>query len=102
MENHTDVLYVLESAVPAAKSERPDKPAIILISMLIAFVFSCFLVLVNDRKNIAWYDSVRNAISTFIPPAFFCFPDSPYTIRNISGAQADDYPFCMGIDPPSI
>ena len=53
LENHTDVLYVLESAVPAAKSERPDKPAIILISMLIAFVFSCFLVLVNDRKNIA-------------------------------------------------
>jgi len=53
LANRPDVLYVMESAVPAAKAERPDKPAIILISLLVAFVFSCFLVLVNDRKNIA-------------------------------------------------
>jgi len=53
LANSPDVLYVMESAVPASKAERPDKPAIILISLLIAFIFSCFLVLVNDRKNIA-------------------------------------------------
>lgn len=53
LANSPDVLYVMESAVPADKAERPDKPAIILISLLLAFVFSCFLVLVNDRKSIS-------------------------------------------------
>jgi uncharacterized protein involved in exopolysaccharide biosynthesis len=53
LANSPNALYVMESATPASKAERPDKPAVILISLLIAFVFSCFLVLVNDRKNIA-------------------------------------------------
>ena len=45
------VLYVMESAVPAAKAERPDKEGIISAAFIAAFFFSCFLVLLNDRKN---------------------------------------------------
>lgn len=47
------VLYVMESAVPAAKAERPDKPAIILAACLIGFIFSCLLVLLNNRNSVA-------------------------------------------------
>jgi len=47
------VLYVMESAVPAAKAERPDKPAIILAACLIGFIFSCLLVLLNNRNSLA-------------------------------------------------
>jgi uncharacterized protein involved in exopolysaccharide biosynthesis len=47
------VLYVMETATPSAKAERPDKPAIILAAGLIGFLFSCLLVLVNNRKSIA-------------------------------------------------
>lgn len=45
------VLYVMETAAPAAKAERPDKTNIILIAMIAGFVFSCLLVLVNDRNQ---------------------------------------------------
>ena len=45
------VLYVMESAVPAAKAERPNKVAIILTAFLAAILFSCLVVLINDRKN---------------------------------------------------
>jgi hypothetical protein len=53
IETHPVALYVMESAVPAAKAERPYKPAIILASLLISFIFSCLLVLVNNRKYTA-------------------------------------------------
>lgn len=46
-------LYVMETAIPAASAERPDKMMIILSSCLVAFVFSSLLVLVNDRKSMA-------------------------------------------------
>ena len=42
--------YIMETAVPAAKAERPDKLGIILASMIVGFVFSCLLVLLSDRK----------------------------------------------------
>lgn len=45
------VLYVLETAVPAAKAERPDLVSILIATALISFVFVCLLVLVNDRKQ---------------------------------------------------
>lgn len=45
------VLYVLETAVPAAKAERPDKLAILVATGLVSCVFICLLVLVNDRKQ---------------------------------------------------
>lgn len=46
-------LYVMETAIPAASAERPDKMMIILSTCLVAFVFSSLLVLVNDRKSMA-------------------------------------------------
>ena len=47
------ILYVMEEARPAAKAERPDKPAIILAACLAGLIFSCLLVLVNNRNSIA-------------------------------------------------
>ncbi len=48
---HPPAFYIMETAVPAAKAERPDKLGIIFASMIVGFIFSCFLVLVSDRKN---------------------------------------------------
>jgi hypothetical protein len=47
------VLYVMEPGKPAAKAERPDKMFVILAACLAGFIFSCLLVLVNDRKSMA-------------------------------------------------
>lgn len=47
------VLYVLETAAPAAKAERPDKLAVLIATGLVSCVFICLLVLVNDRKQSA-------------------------------------------------
>lgn len=44
-------LYVLEPAVPAAKAERPDKPAIILAATIAGFLFSLLAALLNNRKQ---------------------------------------------------
>ncbi len=46
------MLYVIETGVPAAYAERPDKAMIIVSAGLLAFVFGCIVVLVNDRKTI--------------------------------------------------
>ncbi len=45
------VLYVMESASPAARAERPDKTDIILAAGLLGLIFASLLVLVADRKN---------------------------------------------------
>jgi len=50
-ETNPAALYVLETAVPAAKAERPDKPGIIFAALIAGFVFSCLLVLVTDRNQ---------------------------------------------------
>lgn len=44
-------LYVLEPAVPAAKAERPDKPAIILAATIAGFLFSLLAALISNRKQ---------------------------------------------------
>lgn len=44
-------LYVLEPAVPAAKAERPDKPAIILAATIVGFLFSLLAALLSNRKQ---------------------------------------------------
>lgn len=44
-------LYVLEPAVPAAKAERPDKPAIILAATIAGFLFSLLAALLSNRKQ---------------------------------------------------
>ncbi len=45
-------LYVLEPAVPAAKAERPDKPAIIIAAAIAGFLFSLLLSLLANRKQV--------------------------------------------------
>ena len=50
-QTHPAVLYVMETAVPAAKAEKPDKSGIILAAMIAGFIFSCVLILVNDRNQ---------------------------------------------------
>lgn len=47
----TPVLFVLDKAVPAAKAERPDKPAIIIAAAIAGFVFSILLLLIANRKR---------------------------------------------------
>lgn len=44
-------LYVLETAVPAAKAERPDKLNAVLISGLAGFLFSILFLLLKDRRS---------------------------------------------------
>jgi len=48
----TPVLFVLDKAVPAAKAERPDKPAIILAAAIAGFIFSLLLSLLVNRKQL--------------------------------------------------
>jgi uncharacterized protein involved in exopolysaccharide biosynthesis len=50
-ETAPDALYVLEPAVPSAKAERPDKPAIILAATIAGFIFSLLLLLLGNRKK---------------------------------------------------
>lgn len=50
-QTHPAVLYVMEAAVPAAKAEKPDKSIFILAAMIAGFIFSCVLILVNDRNQ---------------------------------------------------
>ncbi len=52
IQTNPPVLYVMESAVPAAKAERPDKVAIIFASFIISLVFSSLLVLINNRNPV--------------------------------------------------
>ncbi len=47
------VLYVMEAAVPSASADKPDKPAVILAAAIISFIFSCLLVLINNRNKTA-------------------------------------------------
>lgn len=49
-ETSPAALYLLEPAVPAAKAERPDKPAIILAAAIAGFIFSLLLLLLGNRK----------------------------------------------------
>lgn len=50
-ETAPKALYVLEEAVPAAKAERPDKPAIIIAAAIAGFIFSILLLLVGNHKR---------------------------------------------------
>lgn len=50
-ETAPPALYVLETAVPAAKAERPDKLNAILISGLAGFLFSILFLLLKARRS---------------------------------------------------
>ncbi len=51
--NPPAVLYVMEAGTAAARAEKPDKNGIIIAACMAGFLFSCLLILVNDRKNMA-------------------------------------------------
>ena len=53
IQSQPAVLYVMEKAVPAAKAERPDKPAVLLAAFILALLFGSLLVLINNRNNVA-------------------------------------------------
>jgi len=50
-ETAPPALYVLESAVPSAKAERPDKLNAVLIAGLAGFFFSILFLLLKDRRS---------------------------------------------------
>jgi hypothetical protein len=50
IENNTPAFYVLEPAVIAAKSEKPNKPELLLLTALCSFIFALICVLVNNRE----------------------------------------------------
>lgn len=50
IENNTPAFYVLEPAVIAAKSEKPNKPELLLLTALCSFIFAMLWVLVTNRE----------------------------------------------------
>ncbi|MBY0482255.1 MAG: hypothetical protein K2Q21_12920 [Chitinophagaceae bacterium] len=50
IENNQPALYVLETAVPAAKSERPNVPDTLIATFLISLVFGSIVLLVYNRE----------------------------------------------------
>jgi hypothetical protein len=51
IENNTPALYVLESAVPAAKSEKPNIPELLIITALVSLVFGILVLLIYHREE---------------------------------------------------
>jgi len=50
IENNAPAFYVVEPAVIAAKSEKPNKPELLLLTALCSFIFGLIGVLVNNRE----------------------------------------------------
>jgi len=51
IENNAPAMYVLETAVPAAKFEKPNIPEVLLLTALISFVFGTMALLVYHRED---------------------------------------------------
>jgi len=51
IENNTPSLYVLESAVPASKSEKPNIPELLIITALVSLVFGTLVLLIYHREE---------------------------------------------------
>jgi hypothetical protein len=51
IDNNAPAMYVLETAVPAAKSEKPNIPEVLLLTALISFVFGSMTLLVYHREE---------------------------------------------------
>lgn len=49
--NNAPAMYVLEIAVPAIKSEKPNIPEVLLLTLLISFVFGVMALLVYYREE---------------------------------------------------
>jgi capsular polysaccharide biosynthesis protein len=52
IDNNAPGLFVLEPAVPAAKSEKPNIPEVLLLTALSSFVFCSLLLLINNRESV--------------------------------------------------
>lgn len=51
IDNNAPAMFVLETAVPAAKSEKPNIPEVLLLTALISFVFGVIALLVYHRED---------------------------------------------------
>lgn len=50
IQNNAPALYVMEKAAPAAKSEKPNRPGVLIAAFLISLVFGSLAVLVYNRE----------------------------------------------------
>jgi len=51
IDNNAPALYVLEKAVPAAKSEKPNKWEVLLAALIASFIFGLMGLLVYHREE---------------------------------------------------
>ncbi len=51
IDNNAPSLFVLETAVPAVKSEKPNIPEVLILTALISLVFSAMALLVYNREE---------------------------------------------------
>jgi capsular polysaccharide biosynthesis protein len=51
IDNNAPALYVLEPAVPAAKSEKPNIPEVLILTAFASFVFGVLVMLIYNREE---------------------------------------------------
>jgi uncharacterized protein involved in exopolysaccharide biosynthesis len=51
IDNNAPALYVLENAVPAAKSEKPNKAEVLLAALIASLLFGLMGLLVYHREE---------------------------------------------------
>ena len=51
IDNNAPSLYILEPAVPAVKSEKPNIPEVLIFTALISLIFSALALLVYNRED---------------------------------------------------
>jgi capsular polysaccharide biosynthesis protein len=51
IDNNAPALYVLETAVPAAKSEKPNIPEVLILTALASLIFGVLVLLIYNRED---------------------------------------------------
>jgi hypothetical protein len=51
IDNNAPALYVLETAVPAAKSEKPNIPEVLILTALASLIFGILVLLIYNRED---------------------------------------------------
>ena len=51
IDNNAPAFYVLETAVPAAKSEKPNIPEVLILTALISWLFCAMALLIYNRED---------------------------------------------------
>jgi capsular polysaccharide biosynthesis protein len=51
IDNNAPAFYVLETAVPAAKSEKPNIPEVLILTALVSWLFSAMALLIYNREE---------------------------------------------------